>query len=107
MSLTLVAPLGDHPAVVTATFDMLREQGQPPDKVRLLCPQDRTIQQSATEVENLLGVDFSCDVQTELLPFDDANSLACAKQYLRALARVLRECEQRRETVFLLLCRKP
>jgi hypothetical protein len=73
------------------------------DKVRLLCPQDSAVQQSAAEVENLLGVEFSCDVQTEPLPFDDANSLLCAQQYLRALARILRDCERQGESVFLLL----
>lgn len=103
MAEVLVAPLGDHPAVVSATVQKLKHDGIAIEHVHILCPSELLIQQGAEwlrlELEDTSGLATEqCD-----LPFADANSEQAAKEYLQALAATLQTCEAMNHNVHLLL----
>jgi hypothetical protein len=95
----LVAPLGDHPAIITAAVDALQRAGVAVGEVEILCPDDPVIRLGA----EWIGLELDCEIRIHILPFADANSELAARQYLQALAAVLQGCEVRGALAHLLL----
>ncbi len=103
MAEVLIAPLGNHPAIISATAQKLLEDGVALERVHLLCPNEPLIRQGAEwlrlELEDTLRLSTEqCD-----LPFADANSEQAAMEYLQALAATLQTCEAMNDRVHLLL----
>jgi 6-phosphogluconolactonase/glucosamine-6-phosphate isomerase/deaminase len=103
MAEVLVAPLGNHPAIISATAQKLLQDGIAIERVYILCPNEPLIQQGADwlrlELEDTLTLATG---QCDLL-FADANSEQAALEYLQALAATLQTCEAMGDRVHLLL----
>jgi hypothetical protein len=99
MGSVLVAPIGDHPVVITAAADALARSGVTITQAHILCPDESLIRVGA----EWAGLELNCEVHIHDLPFRDANSEMAAKQYLQRLAQVLLSCEMTGDNVHLLL----
>jgi hypothetical protein len=78
MRSVLVAPIGDHPVIVTAAADALARAGITIEKAHILCPDEPLIKVGA----EWAGLELNCEVDMRPLPFRDANSEMAAKQYV-------------------------
>lgn len=103
MTEVLVAPLGDHPAIISAAVQKLRHDGVAIERVYILCPNEPMIQLGAEWLQ--LELEDTLKLQTEKcdLLFADANSEQAAMEYLQALAATLQTCEAMNDNVHLLL----
>lgn len=102
MRSVLVAPIGDHPVIITAAFDALERDSVHIEEVHILCPDESIIRFGADWVKEELPCNFD-DVQIYDLPFADANSETTARQYMQMLALILKSCEDAGNEVHLLL----
>jgi CRISPR-associated Csx14 family protein len=100
MRSVLVAPIGDHPVVITAAVDALAGEGINIAKAYILYSDDPLIKQGV----EWTALELNCDMPLDApLPFVDANSEVAARQYLQKLAWVLQDCENDGDEVHLLL----
>jgi hypothetical protein len=108
MGRVVVAPLGMHPAVVTAAYRALVQEGWQPDRLILLYPgleeeedQDgRWIAEGAELVASELGNEV---VKRFPLPYPDPNSRDLSGLFLEYVSGILDQCEQQYDEVVVLL----
>lgn len=103
MSVVLIAPIGEHPAIITATVDVLETQGIKIEVVHILCPNERLINEGAEWAELELEENDKVQAEVHGLPFSDSNSEFTAKQYFQAMASVLDPCRIANDEVHVLL----
>ncbi len=102
----LMATLGEHPAVVSTTANLLRHQGINLDIVQIIYPDepdDRWV-----GIGSGMLVDYFAqypELRTELvpLPFADASSAESIRQFLQTVGSYLEQHEQAGNTVYLSL----
>lgn len=102
----LMATLGEHPAVVSATANLLRHQGIHLDTVQIIYPDepdDRWV-----GIGSGMLVDYFAqypELRTELipLPFADASSAESIRQFLQTVGSYLEQHERAGNTVYLSL----
>lgn len=102
----LMATLGEHPAVVSATANLLRHQGIRLDTVQIIYPDepdDRWVGIGSGMLVNYFA-QYS-ELRTELipLPFADASSAESIRQFLQTVGSYLDQHEQAGNTVYLSL----
>lgn len=102
MRSVLVAPIGEHPVIITATADALARASVTIEEIHILCPAEEMIKLGAEWAQEEL-LDGHNNVQIHDLPFVDANSEPAAREYLQILAYVLKKCEDNADEVHLLL----
>lgn len=100
MRTVLVAPIGDHPVVVTAAVDKLTELGTTITDVDLIHTTHPLVKQGAEWIELFLD---NCEVRCYSLTSGDVNSQEAAKEYLQTLTAILLSCEQVGDEVHMLL----
>jgi len=100
MPSVLIAPLGDHPAVITAAHDALVRRGIEVSRINILCPNDPCIELGAQWIEE----EVPCPVEwLPLLPFADADSDQAAFDYVSYLSAILERCEAVGDIAHILL----
>ncbi len=97
----LIASLGDSPIVVTAMYDLLtRQEDIEINKVMVLHPYGY-ISLAFDYIKEALNE--KCEVISEPLPFEDANSKEDSFAFLRTLYRLLNDAQENGQTVYLSL----
>lgn len=103
MAEVLVAPVGDHPAVISAAVQKLKHDNVAIERVHILCPNEPIIKQGVEWLQLELDDKFQLATDQCDLSFADANSEQAAKEYLQSLASVLQTCEAMNDRIHLLL----
>ncbi len=102
MANVLLASLGESPIVVTAMYDLLtKTEHYEIDKVVVLHPQGDMVRLGYDLIEEALKE--KCELEAEMLPFDDANSEKNSYIFLKRLFQQISANQELGDTVYLSL----